>query len=82
MATNTVFSLLDINTSQASYSAGSTSVTYPLALEPLAISDGEIDTTSSYIKDIPIGSVDGEEYFYVYYNLDLTALIMILLICL
>ena len=64
--------VLDINTSQAEYIPGSTQVTYPNSIVQTPISDAILDvaTDNSYVKDIPIGSVDSLEYFYTYYQLD------------
>ena len=73
IARNTTFSIFDINTTQASYASDSVYVTYPGGIQPTHISDGEISNTDEYIQNIPIGSVDGKEYFYVYYNLDINS---------
>ena len=67
-AINTTINILDINSSQANYSAGSTGVTYPGAQQTTPITDAP-GTTTTQIVDIPIGEVYGQEYFYTYYDI-------------
>ncbi|WP_297442990.1 choice-of-anchor L domain-containing protein [Sulfurimonas sp.] len=70
VATDIFFNLIDINTSQASYKANSTWVTEPNSFTRTKISDGVLDTSSSYVKGIPITSFDAYDYFYIYVSLD------------
>ena len=69
-AEHMVIDILDINDSQAKYISGSTQVTYPSAYITTDIPEAVIDSSDSYIKNIPIGEVNGLEYFYTYYQLD------------
>ena len=72
LAENVSVNILDINTSQVTYIDNSTEVTYPNSITRTAIPDNLLDVANdkSYVKDIPIGDVQGLEYFYTYYQLD------------
>lgn len=67
--------VLDINTTQASYVSNSTQLAKIGDLTPVALADGAdvtvgTSTGGDYLKNISIGSIDSEEHFYLYYQID------------
>jgi len=70
LATGMSFSILDINTSQATYISGTTQVSEPGSTLVEPVSEDAINSSPSYIKDIQIGDLDSLQYFYTYYQLD------------
>jgi len=61
--------ILDINTSQAIYKRETTMLAKGGETIPTAIEDSSLDVSDSYIKDIPIGSISSNDFFYLYYTL-------------
>ncbi|MBC8237884.1 MAG: hypothetical protein H8E76_06610 [Helicobacteraceae bacterium] len=61
----------DINTTQATYITDSTKVAHvgDLIANPVSVTAGTTGT-SGYIHNIQIGSLDNNEYFYIFYKLD------------
>jgi len=72
VAEDVFINILDLNTSQVTYKNNSIEITYPNSLTRTPIPDNSLDVANdnSYIKDIPIGDVNGFDYFYTYYQLD------------
>lgn len=71
IAQNLKMSILDMNTSQAIYKTGSVNVLLPgkIAVTPIADNTNGMSVANSYIKNIPIGSVAANEYFYTNYSI-------------
>ena len=74
--TDMFIDITDINTTQVNYVANSTKLARAGELYPTDLEDGvdvNIGTDSNgfeYIKDISIGTIDTNEYFYTYYSLN------------
>ena len=61
--------IYDINTSQAKYIENTTYITKPGDVSKTPYPD-DPETTESKIANIDIGTVDAQEYFYIYYSLN------------
>ncbi len=70
LVSNVTFNIIDINTTQATYTPESVWVTQPGNAFKTKIDDAVLDVSDSYIKNIPIDSFDAFEYFYTYFSLD------------
>lgn len=70
-ATNTKLHINNIDTNQATYVRNSTAVTFPKQYIPTTKTDAAwpLVVSDSYVKNIPIGDINGSEYFYTYYTL-------------
>lgn len=68
--TDMYISISDINTTQASYISESTSISRIGNLSPSHIDDSSLNIGSDYIDNISIGTMDAEDYIYVYYGLN------------
>jgi len=62
--------IIDINTTEATYIRQTTSIAQIPNIIPTPIDDGDIVVSDSYIKDIDIGTMSSNDYFYIYYSLD------------
>lgn len=69
LAENMSVHILDINTSQATYVRDTTGVLYYGDVARTQIDDSSLNVSDSYIKNIPIGDLSNQEYFYTYYSL-------------
>jgi len=63
-------SVLDINTTQAKYIRDTTALAKDGDIIATAIDDSDLDVSDAYIKDIPIGTISSNEFFYLYYQLE------------
>ena len=63
-------SILDMNTSQVTYKRETTSLAKIGDIVPTAIADASLNVADAYIKNINIGTIAPEEYFFTYYSLD------------
>ena len=72
IASGMYISVLDINTSQATYVSGTTQISAPGSTIVNPVSESTINSDNAYIKDIPVGDLDSLQYFYTYYQLDPT----------
>lgn len=63
-------SVSDINTSQTTYIRDTTRVALRTDVLPVPIADSSLQVSDSYIKGLNIGSMDSNDHFYVYYNLN------------
>ena len=70
VASGMYINVLDINTSQATYVSGTTQISAPGSTIVYPVSESIINSSNSYIKDIPLGDLDSLQYFYTYYQLD------------
>jgi len=70
VASNIVFNLIDINTSQATYHRDTVWVTEPNSFTRTKINDSALSVSDSYVTGIPISSFDAFDYFYIYASLD------------
>jgi len=61
--------VVDINTTQAIYKRETTMLARDGERIPQSLSDSSLDVSDSYIKDIPIGTIDSNDFFYLYYTL-------------
>jgi hypothetical protein len=61
----------DINTTEAIYKRNTVAVTYPNDFSPTHKNDATwpLIVSDSYIRNIPIGNMGGEQHAYVYYTL-------------
>ncbi len=61
----------DIDASQAAYKRNTVSVTYPNEFTPTQKTDAAwpLNVSDSYIRNIPLGNMGGEQHAYVYYTL-------------
>jgi hypothetical protein len=62
--------ITDINTTQADYINDSIYLTKTGELSPTFIPDSTLITGTNFIKDIPIGDMSSNDYFYLYYALN------------
>ncbi len=69
---NMQLNVVDINTSQAKYNVNVDSVKLAKVGEliPQTIDNSQLNVADSYIKNIPIGNMGANDYFYLYYSLD------------
>jgi len=67
---NMIVNITDINTTQATYISDSVYLNKTGELHPTLIGDSLLDIGSDYIKDIPVGDMASNGYFYIYYGLD------------
>jgi len=63
-------SVLDINTTQAKYIRETTQLANHGDLIASDVPDESIDVSDSYIKDVPIGTISSNDFFYLYYQID------------
>ena len=70
VASNIVFNLIDINTSQATYHRDSVWVTEPNTFTRTKVNDSQLNVNDSFVKGIPVSSFDAFDYFYIYASLD------------
>ncbi len=63
------FNITDINATQALYTLGTTSIAQIPAIIPSPLADSGT-TTQTDIRDIFIGDMGSNDYFYIYYKLD------------
>ncbi|MBD3797535.1 MAG: hypothetical protein IE887_07310, partial [Campylobacterales bacterium] len=63
-------SITDINTTQATYINNSVQLAKNGDLVPASISDASLTVASGYIKNVPIGDMDSNDFFYLYYNVN------------
>ena len=70
VASNIVFNLIDINTSQATYHRNSVWVTEPNTFTRTHIADSHLNVSDSFVKGIPVSSFDAYDYFYIYASID------------
>jgi hypothetical protein len=70
-ANNIIMTINDINTSQAIYTRDTVGVNYPNSFTPVYKEDSAwpLSVSNSYIHNIPIGDMGGEQHAYVYYTL-------------
>lgn len=61
--------ILDLNTTQVIYKRNTTALEREGDLAPQDITDGSLTVADNYIKNIQIGSLSSNEYFYIYYDL-------------
>jgi hypothetical protein len=66
---NMKVNITDINTSQVTYISDSTALTKTGQLNPIFFNDSSLNVGGTYIKDIPIGNMGSNDYFYLYYGL-------------
>jgi len=69
LAKDVTVNIIDLNTTQISYEAGTTRVVPPGSTIQTPVPDSP-ETNESQIVDIPIGVVDSHQYFYTYMDLD------------
>ena len=71
-AKDLTISILDMNTSYATYKSDSTLVTPPNSIVQNPIDDTNLTIApdDSSVEFIPVGDIDGLEYFYLFYSLD------------
>lgn len=71
LANNVKLNITDINTTQAIYERDSVSITYPGTFTPIHKTDPlwPLSVDDAFIKNIPLGDMEGEEYVYTYYTL-------------
>ena len=62
--------IFDINTTQAKYVRQSTHLAIIPNIIPEPIPDSDLLVTDSSIRDIDIGTISSNDYFYIYYTLD------------
>ena len=67
---NMTVNITDINTTQASYLTDSTYLTKTGELYPTNLTDSTLTVGSNFIKDIPVGDMASNDYFYLYYGLN------------
>jgi len=65
-----IVNVVDINTSQAKYIRDTTMLANNGDIIASPIPDSDLNVSDSYIKDIPIGTIQSNDFFYLYYNLD------------
>ncbi|MDQ7044158.1 MAG: choice-of-anchor L domain-containing protein [Sulfurimonas sp.] len=70
VASNITLDVIDINTSQATYTQESVYVTEPNSVFQTKINDVDLNVSNEYVKEIPITSFDAFEYFYMYFSLN------------
>jgi len=70
VASNIIFNLIDINTSQASYDRESVWVTEPNSFIRKKVDDSSLTVSDSYVQGIPISSFDAFDYFYIYASIN------------
>lgn len=70
VASNIFLDVIDINTSQATYTSESVYVTEPGSVYQIKIDDVDLNVSNAYVKEIPITSFDAFAYFYTYFSLD------------
>jgi len=63
-------SVLDINTTQATYIRNSSQLNFMDNVSVNTIYDSFLNIDNSYIKNIVIGDISSNEYFYLYYQLN------------
>ena len=68
--TDMTIDILDINTTQATYTRESTYWAMVPRITPEHIPDSNLVVDDSYIKDIDIGAIQSNDYFYIYYTLN------------
>lgn len=71
-ASNIMFDISDINSSQAIYKRNSVSVTYPDQYTPTSKSDAAwpLSVGDTFIHNIPLGTIGGKKYAYAYYSVE------------
>ena len=62
--------IVDINTTQATYVRNSTHWAMVPRIIPEPIPDSDLVVDDSFIKDIDIGTISSNDYFYLYYTLN------------
>ena len=65
--TNMIVNITDINTSQSVYVDGTVTLAKVGELTPSSV---VVNSTQGYIRDIPIGTMVSNDYFYIDYNLN------------
>jgi len=70
VASNIVFNLIDINTSQASYDRESVWVTEPNSFTRTKVNDSALAVSDSFVTGIPVSSFDAFDYFYIYASIN------------
>lgn len=70
-ANNIMLSIDDINASEATYLRDSVAVTFPGEFTPTHKNDAvwPLSVSDTYIRNIPLGDMGGEDYAYAYYSL-------------
>jgi hypothetical protein len=63
-------SILDMNTTQVKYKRETTSLAMIPNIIPVKIPDSTLDVADSYVKNINIGTMTSNDYFYTYYSLN------------
>jgi hypothetical protein len=62
--------VVDINTSQVRYDRNSVEITPLNNIIPLPVADSSLSVSDSYVKGVPVGQIEQNDYFYLYYDLD------------
>ncbi|NOR56931.1 MAG: hypothetical protein GQ474_00230 [Sulfurimonas sp.] len=62
--------ILDMNTTQVKYKRETTSLAMIPNIIPVPIADASLSVDDSYIKNIDIGTISSNDYFYIYYQVD------------
>ena len=70
VASNITLDIIDINTTQATYTPESVYVTETNSLFKIKVNDADLNVSNSYVKEIPVTSFDAYEYFYTYFSVD------------
>ncbi len=65
-----VANVLEIDTLQTTYTGGSTKLAEVGDLTAISIPDSALDVSDSHIKNIDIGTIQTNDYFYIYYDLE------------
>jgi len=63
-------SILDINTSQAVYIRHTTELAKDGNIIASPVDDNQLSVSDSYIKNIQIGTISSNDFFYIYYQLN------------
>ncbi len=74
VAKNMEINVTNIDTTQARYKTNTTRVTQPGAFASVPVDEADISTGPSYVKGVQIDDVDGQQFFYLFYTLDTSAL--------
>ena len=71
VASNLSLNIQEINTTQAQYISDTTAVTYPNNVLRTDLTDSHMTSTDiDHVQGIPIGTVEGTEYFWTYIDLN------------
>ncbi len=63
-------SVMDLNTTQVKYISGTTKLTPPNSLFAQTLTSPPLIESPSFVKNILVGTVPAQGYFYLYYNLN------------